>query len=883
MSRVEAVSAKSLVIGNMSTKKTKRSSRCSLTGKPGFDYQHIDGALKQNGSGSGGKKSSKASKAAKKDWTNVKLPATSLAGMMKNVAGIDESLYAGLQVYKLTTGGVWKPRILTLSRDNTALFCTHKRLKSGAGDVAATVFSTIPFPLWTPSRGFSFTSNKSYRDRYVRCIDIADIDSWQVSVTGTQKLEFSAGKGNLPVMMGGGNGNPEDLYFSIYYHGNMTFDLSIQSEDSRKKLDHALRVLTNAYKNATRLIGSDALLLRYIWYDVDQDASGGIDQAEFVNICHRINFTHKARKAFEDYKTQNGIRTKEITYAQCMQLLQSVRAEKVKKKNADLWKIWFGDAEEVSAEVVWDRLLNKVQKESTTTVQDAQALLKYLQDMDLDGIDGGDYQDDVPMLHRSQFEAFLMHEINDVYDPVAQMPSGEKLDQPISHYWINTSHNTYLTGDQLKSYSSVEAYARALNRGCKCLELDCWDGEAKTATIPVVYHGHTITSKIAFKSICLVVKCFLDQNPNTYPIILSLENHCSHNFQRVMAKDMKDIFGDKLFAPTAKQTEEQLPSPEALRGMVVIKGKRPPEPDDGVPDDATKGTEPEDDEDPYDKALKGNQSAKPTKSKIVPELAQLTLFHGTKFKDFKKSIQQTSSHMHSIGESKIVKIIGKSTDNPTLWREYNQGHMTRTYPAGIRVDSSNYNPVLAWAMGSQLVALNFQTHDTPLLLNDGLFRQNHNSGYVLKPASLMGGGPAESAKIRISVISGHCIPKPKGEKDTEAIDPYVKVELHDVKVASSGTEEYYTTSHQTKTIDDNGYCPVWNDKGAEFDVQNVDVAMLIFNVCDADVGFDDQIAGAAVPVSCLRCGYRSVQLFDMNNIRTGAFRFATLLVKVDYL
>ena len=38
--------------------------------------------------------------------------------------------------------------------------------------------------------------------------------------------------------------------------------------------------------------------------------------------------------------------------------------------------------------------------------------------------------------------------------------------------------------------------------------------------------------------------------------------------------------------------------------------------------------------------------------------------------------------------------------------------MLRTYPAGMRIDSSNFNPVNLWACGVQLVALNYQTDGT---------------------------------------------------------------------------------------------------------------------------------------------------------------------------
>lgn len=41
--------------------------------------------------------------------------------------------------------------------------------------------------------------------------------------------------------------------------------------------------------------------------------------------------------------------------------------------------------------------------------------------------------------------------------------------------------------------------------------------------------------------------------------------------------------------------------------------------------------------------------------------------------------------------------------------KYNQKGLTRVYPKGQRVDSSNYDPFRLWLCGSQMVALNFQT------------------------------------------------------------------------------------------------------------------------------------------------------------------------------
>lgn len=46
---------------------------------------------------------------------------------------------------------------------------------------------------------------------------------------------------------------------------------------------------------------------------------------------------------------------------------------------------------------------------------------------------------------------------------------------------------------------------------------------------------------------------------------------------------------------------------------------------------------------------------------------------------------------------------------PILWSSYNKRQMSRIYPKGTRMDSSNYMPQMFWNAGCQMVALNFQT------------------------------------------------------------------------------------------------------------------------------------------------------------------------------
>mmetsp|Transcript_20162 Transcript_20162/g.57833 ORF Transcript_20162/g.57833 Transcript_20162/m.57833 type:complete len:882 (+) Transcript_20162:131-2776(+) len=836
---------------------------------------------------------------------------------------VPAQLLEGLPVMKVNSNGILKPAFLTISEDKFTLYITSAKVKNGS---SSTLSLMKPSNLVSRVRSISMGSGTgtSSTDDGLESVDTmaelnaelaVEIGSFDRIQRGQNTLRFEKARKAMKAPLGSPmkvakKGSAEATMdstksFSIIFRGGRTLDLMTTDQDNRDEILDALDRLLHGYQQAKKRVGNDVLLLRYIWTDVDRNKTNMINAAELGAILDRINYYMKKSQlnsAFEQFAKVIGLdrseRKRGLTFEQVVTFLHKLKRDtwQVKPVN-QIWGDVFGELmnngkprQRVSAQTFLDRFLKRTQGQEDATIEYVSDLFLRLNELE---IANTSTQGRIEPAMRNRyitkdtFEAYLASNENSAFDPLREECDEHNMSKPLSEYWINTSHNTYLTGDQLTSTSSVEMYMNALYRGCRCVELDIWDGDRDPRDglpMPVVKHGHTMTSKIPFADILKTIKMFLNFNPYSYPIVLSLENHCSIPYQEVMADQLTIILGSRLYVPDDASLEGPLPSPERLRGMVVLKGRRPL---GAAADDVAVY-----DSDDEESLLTGTGSvmtgantmstvkASSVDIKIAPQLAQQTLFHGTMFQKWEDSIAHPNHHMHSFSESKVRSLCRSRQSRP--WIVYNQTHMSRTYPAGKRVDSSNYNPMLAWATGCQMVALNFQTSDAALRINDGRFRENGGCGYILKPSMLMMKerdiDPAP-VQMMIKVLTGSCLPKPKGKNKGECIDPYVLVTLFDV---NANDAKEICTSYRTGSVPDNGFFPIWNtdrDK-FKFQVENSTCAILQLTVYDSDVGKDDFIASASIPISCLRQGYRCVRLYDANNTRSGAFDFATLLIRI---
>ncbi|KAI1777227.1 PLC-like phosphodiesterase [Hypoxylon cercidicola] len=593
------------------------------------------------------------------------------------------------------------------------------------------------------------------------------------------------------------------------------------------------------------------------------------------------------------------------------------------------------------------------------------------------------------------FAGFLQYMTSSAANALAP-PLHQDLSWPLASYYISSSHNTYLTGNQLNSASDADAYRNVLLRGCRCVEIDVWDGDdsdaessdssdsdededakeikairkasrrekltsklpgslasrlektsigkritgkgsegssstgkkdspaAGTAPLkkppspqavavePRVLHGYTLTKEVSFRDVCEAIRdsAFVVTD---LPLIVSLEVHCCQQQQEAMVRIIKQVWAD-LLLPHPADDAKLLPAPGDLRRKILVKVKyAPPDGSASAVDEESEDRLPPDTKTATSTSSGTAQKKVKKASKIIQALSALGVYtRGVSFKSLSQPEARMPTHIFSLSEGGVAEV--HENEAAKLF-EHNREYLMRTYPSGMRIGSSNLDPVTFWRKGIQIVALNWQKWDEGMMLNEGMFAGT--GGFVLKPDGYRGKKPIaiptdgkegeqkkvvpvpapgtilhQTLDLSITVLAAQNLPLPEDDDKESGFKPYVKVELHTEPLhdAHLSVTRTAASSSNTRAKEGEYKARTKTQKGVhpDFKSETLDVAKSVssvvpeltfvrFLVKDDEIGRDDLAAWACVRLDRLRSGYRFVHLLDSEGRESGG----VLLVKID--
>eukprot|EP00667_Euglena_gracilis_P002942 EG_transcript_2948 len=456
------------------------------------------------------------------------------------------------------------------------------------------------------------------------------------------------------------------------------------------------------------------------------------------------------------------------------------------------------------------------------------------------------------------------HDDNNCISPARLNKPSQEMTRPLQDYYIATSHNTCLIGNQLDSAASVGLVKEALLAGCRCLDFDCCDGPDGD---PIVTRAHTRCGSVLFQD---VVSCIREWAfvKSTAPVILCLALHASQPQQGKVADILRTGLGSYLLVPEAGS---MLPgrtwfgaggrgfSPEALANKVLVKCRLPP--NCYRPGECTK-----------DERDLGGMPEEVVAAAALAEAAELHA--GLAALVSLKAVANPLASRRRTGKGPVPEVVAFTGEEiAALPADEVRGLAGRAlvfvYPAGRWMESENGDPQGPWLRGCQLMAMNWQTHDSFLRMYQAFFLRNGRCGYVLKPPLPDQGSSTSShepVSLVLHVLAGQqLVYCPPGRRGADAIDPFVQIRVSGhPKDAVPGL--VFGQPPETRVVPGNALNPQFNGT-FRLRIHCPALAVLSLFVYHHDPPRHAIVAEAHLPVDLLAQGYRRVPLCDPKDSR----------------
>ena len=159
------------------------------------------------------------------------------------------------------------------------------------------------------------------------------------------------------------------------------------------------------------------------------------------------------------------------------------------------------------------------------------------------------------------------------------------MSQPLSHYLVNSSFETFVYRSGVNLKASYKAYEVLLRQGVRFIDMDIWDGDSDEGPlIPCVCKKGGLGAAVEKLKLDKVLQTIHENafESSEYPVIISLNVQCDFENQKATARLFKEIFGENLLTEQVDPDEEELPSPEALKRKIILMAPEDKEQEEGV-------------------------------------------------------------------------------------------------------------------------------------------------------------------------------------------------------------------------------------------------------------------------------------------------------------